>query len=377
MNDQDDNTSHSSIICKQCSKSRQYIIIILIIIIILFIAGIILITLASIKPCFFLKCHPRASGCINRSPFKGQCICDSHTAGNGRAVCDECGITYVQPNARIIGGIDTNEHSWPFAVLIQQKYKRTIMLNDNAYLISTSWMCGGTLINHRTILTAAHCVKKAGDTFDYRTFVFPIVWNQYYSNIESTLEVSVSLHDRRQEVERRIVKVLQVIVHPSYNKRHLLNDIAILKLEDYLQPSATIQFACLPHSLLEVNTTGMVVGFGDTYPGANQGSLILKQVNLTIYPNDFCTNVSPSTIKNWDTQICCGDLNGERDTCQGDSGGGLYIQQNLSNIFHYTVNGIVSYGEQCASPMKPGIYTRISNYIDWIQENSDFDLVEI
>jgi trypsin len=106
------------------------------------------------------------------------------------------------------------------------------------------------------------------------------------------------------------------------------------------------------------------------------GSWILKQVNLTIYSNDFCINVSPSTRKDWNTQICCGDLNGQRDTCQGDSGGGLYIQQNLSTIPHYTVDGIVSYGEQCASPMKPGIYTRISSYIDWIQKNSDFDMME-
>jgi hypothetical protein len=46
-------------------------------------------------------------------------------------------------------------------------------------------------------------------------------------------------------------------------------------------------------------------------------------------------------------------------------------------IFHYTIDGIISYGEQCASPMKPGIYTRVSNYIDWIQKYSDFDLNDI
>jgi hypothetical protein len=88
------------------------------------------------------------------------------------------------------------------------------------------------------------------------------------------------------------VKVLQVILvrsiqssqdvlimyhffskHPSYDDRYLLNDIAVLKLEDYLRPSATIQFACLPYLLSQVNTTCMVVGFGDTFPGANQGKI--------------------------------------------------------------------------------------------------------
>jgi len=97
---------------------------------------------------------------------------------------------------------------------------------------------------------------------------------------------------------------------------------------------------------------------------------------LTIYPNEFCSNVAPLAIKNWDKQLCCGDLNGQHDTCQGDSGGGLYIHKNFSLINRYTIEGIVSYGERCASLMKPGIYTRVSNYIDWIRKNSDFDIKE-
>ena len=71
-------------------------------------------------------------------------------------------------------------------------------------------------------------------------------------------------------------------------------------------------------------------------------------------------------------QLCCGDLLGERDVCHGDSGSGLYIERNISYMNRYTIDGIVSYGEQCATPMKPTIYTRVSNYIDWIRENSDF-----
>jgi secreted trypsin-like serine protease len=85
-------------------------------------------------------------------------------------------------------------------------------------------------------------------------------------------------------------------------------------------------------------------------------------------------NVSPSIIKNWDMQLCCGDLNGERDACNGDSGGGLFVERNFSQVNRYTIEGIVSYGDRCASLMKPAIYTRVSNYIDWIQENSDFDV---
>jgi secreted trypsin-like serine protease len=77
--------------------------------------------------------------------------------------------------------------------------------------------------------------------------------------------------------------------------------------------------------------------------------------------------------KDWHIQLCSGDLLGERDACQGDSGGGLYIERNLLNNRRYTIDGVVSYGDQCASRMKPGIYTRVSTYVDWIRENSDFD----
>ncbi|CAF0841565.1 unnamed protein product [Adineta ricciae] len=363
------NTCPSTTIYKHCSTSRRFLVGVLLVFLLFVVTGIILIVLASIKPCLFVRCHSRASLCINRSPFKGQCICDSYSAGNGRTVCDDCGLVYTRPNARIIGGVDADAHSWPFAVLIQQRYKRTVTVDDDTFLVSTTWMCGGTLINHQTV---AHCLKTAGDTFNYRSFVFPIVWNKYYSNIESTIEVSVGLHDRRKKPGRRTIKVQEVIIHPSYSQQNLFNDIAIVKLEEYIQPSVNVQFVCLPYLLSNINVSGIVVGFGDTVPGANQGSLTLKQVNLTIYPNDFCDNVSPLTTKNWTTQICCGDLNGERDACQGDSGGGLFVQQNLSSVLRYTIHGIVSYGEQCASPMKPGIYTRVSSYLQWIQENSNF-----
>ncbi len=68
--------------------------------------------------------------------------------------------------------------------------------------------------------------------------------------------------------------------HPSYDNRDLLNDIAIVKLEDYLQPSAIIQFVCLPYLLSDVNTTGIVVGYGDTFPGANQGEIDQQIQNI-------------------------------------------------------------------------------------------------
>lgn len=54
------------------------------------------------------------------------------------------------------------------------------------------------------------------------------------------------------------------------------------------------------------------------------------------------------------------------DTCQGDSGGPLFVKDTVNNKTKYVLAGVVSYGEDCAITGKPGIYVRVSSYLDWI-----------
>lgn len=191
-------------------RTRVFIILLVLVLLLLLVTGIVLLVLFSLskreqlmiqycdwrfifeEPCIFTKCHSKASQCINRAPFKAQCICSAETAGNGRTVCDgiwkpfahkgvdvflfeECGIKYESVSPRIIGGEAAVNHSWPFAAFIRQQYKTAIAIDGHDFLvddcsllrnlfhlidfskISTAWMCGGTLINHRTVLTAVCC----------------------------------------------------------------------------------------------------------------------------------------------------------------------------------------------------------------------------
>jgi secreted trypsin-like serine protease len=66
----------------------------------------------------------------------------------------------------------------------------------------------------------------------------------------------------------------------------------------------------------------------------------------------MCSKVSSG--KNWDSQICAGEYNGGKDSCQGDSGGGLFVNETVGNESRYVVSGIVSYGDGCAVPGLPG-----------------------
>jgi hypothetical protein len=64
----------------------------------------------------------------------------------------ECGIAYRQPNARIVGGVEAVEHSWPSAVLIIATYKADIYLGDTFLVVDISFMCGGTLIDRKNVI---------------------------------------------------------------------------------------------------------------------------------------------------------------------------------------------------------------------------------
>ena len=81
---------------------------------------------------------------------------------------------------------------WPSTVLVIQNYKGDYNFNGVKLTISTTFMCGGTLINHRTVLTASHCIASSFE-YDYEssTYELTIQPNSYYPNWQSMFKVYI------------------------------------------------------------------------------------------------------------------------------------------------------------------------------------------
>lgn len=94
------------------------------------------------------------------------------------------------------------------------------------------------------------------------------------------------------------------------------------------------------------------------------------KVSVTGVDLSTCSLKYSLTRKVIDSQVCAGGERG-KDSCQGDSGGGLIgtYKDSRGNFYAYLA-GVVSYGPiPCGQAGYPGVYTRVNKYIDWIQRN--------
>uniref|UniRef100_A0A7N5KLK5 trypsin n=1 Tax=Ailuropoda melanoleuca TaxID=9646 RepID=A0A7N5KLK5_AILME len=85
---------------------------------------------------------------------------------------------------------------------------------------------------------------------------------------------------------------------------------------------------------------------------------VLQCLQAPILPDSSCRNAYPGQITG--NMICLGYLQGGKDSCQGDSGGPV--------VCNGALQGVVSWGAGCAQKGKPGVYTKVCNYVSWIRE---------
>ncbi|CAG5131063.1 unnamed protein product, partial [Candidula unifasciata] len=230
-----------------------------------------------------------------------------------------------QHRQRVVGGFTADECEYPWVVLV-------IALNS---------ICGGSILDSRHIMTAAHCVKdKLTNT--------PI----------SPAAVRVRIGSSSVSLGRQF-QVINVITHPSHDPGNKVNDIAVLTIGQDLVFSDCIKPLCLPEEGSDPKHADfcVVAGWGVTNVASPNSIPYLQEAELPIVDQELCQRRYGSDKVNEQT-FCAGDYySGGIDSCQGDSGSPLMCKVGG----RFIAQGIVSNGLGCALPTYPGIYTRVSH----------------
>ncbi|OXB66956.1 hypothetical protein ASZ78_004620 [Callipepla squamata] len=247
-----------------------------------------------------------------------------------------CGQRSFSKYFKIVGGSQAEVETQPWIAGIFQNIKGT-----------DQFLCGGSLIDPCWVLTAAHCfydpTKKQPNKSAYKVFLGKSVLNA-------------------TDEHEQVFMVDEIISHPDFTDYTggNDNDIALIRIRTTSGQCAVesnyVRTVCLPEKNLNLhdNTRCEIAGYG------KQNS---STVNLI--SQDTCKNKYYDNTRVTDNMVCAGDPAWETDACKGDSGGPMVCEHNG----RMTLYGIVSWGDGCAKKNKPGVYTRVTRYLNWIDTN--------
>ncbi|XP_032487880.1 transmembrane protease serine 11E [Phocoena sinus] len=227
---------------------------------------------------------------------------------------------------RIVGGTEVQEGEWPWQASLQW---------DGIH------RCGATLINDTWLVSAAHC---------FRTYKDPARWTASFG-------VKIETPKMKQGLRR-------IIVHEKYKYPSHDYDISVAELSSPVPYTNAVHRICLPDASREFHPGDemFVTGFGALQnDGSSQNHL--RQVQVDLIDTKICNEHKAYNNAITPRMLCAGSLKGNRDACQGDSGGPL-VSPDARGMWYLA--GIVSWGDECGHPNKPGVYARVTAFRDWI-----------
>ncbi|KAB0404340.1 hypothetical protein E2I00_017182, partial [Balaenoptera physalus] len=242
----------------------------------------------------------------------------------------------TRQSLRIVGGTEVQEGEWPWQASLQW---------DGIH------RCGATLINDTWLVSAAHC---------FRTYKDPARWTASFG-------VKIEPPKMKQGLRR-------IIVHEKYKYPSHDYDISVAELSSPVPYTNAVHRICLPDASREFHPGDemFVTGFGALQ---NDGAHLrrksnhrssqnhLRQVQVDLIDTKTCNEHKAYNKAITPRMLCAGSLKGNRDACQGDSGGPL-VSPDARDIWYLA--GIVSWGDECGHPNKPGVYARVTAFRDWI-----------
>jgi len=221
---------------------------------------------------------------------------------------------------RIIGGKDAPNGKYPYQVSLQH---------------AIGHFCGGSILNDKWILTAAHCIK---------------------GHMSSLIKVLAGTNTLDIREYHQSYMADRIIVHEHFDGQEFVNDVGLVRLSKPMEFNDKVQPIQLPNEdFRKVNYPAVVTGWGKvSISGAIADNL--QEIVLNVINQDDCAKWTNHTIGK--SHICTLTKEGE-GTCNGDSGGPL--------VADGVQIGITSFGYPCALG-KPDVYTRVYTYVDWINK---------
>ncbi|XP_006894377.1 PREDICTED: coagulation factor VII-like [Elephantulus edwardii] len=249
------------------------------------------------------------------------------------------------PQGRIVGGKLCPKGQCPWQAVL---------------LVNEELLCGGTLIDDIWVVSAAHCFDKLNPR---KLKTVTVVLGEHDLDVKDG-----------HEQER---KIAQVMIPDKYIKGKTDHDIALLRLTTPVNFTDYVVPICLPDKTFSEQTLAYirfstVSGWGQLL---HRGSTSLELMVIDV-PRLMTQDCNEQTVKSSNTPVltenmfCAGYLDGTKDACKGDSGGPHTTK--YQNTWYLT--GIVSWGEGCASVGNIGVYTRVSQYIEWLIRLVNSDL---
>ncbi|XP_074243522.1 coagulation factor VII isoform X1 [Saimiri boliviensis] len=241
------------------------------------------------------------------------------------------------PQGRIVGGRVCPKGECPWQVLLVQ---------------NGAMFCGGTLIDTSWVVSAAHCFDKIKN----------------WRNISAVLgEHDLSEHDGDEQSQR----VAQVIIPSTYVRGTTNHDIALLRLHQPVVLTDHVVPLCLPERTFSEMTLAyvrfsLVSGWGQLLDRGAK-ALELMAISVPRLMTQDCLEQSEKTGGSpnvTEYMFCAGYRDGSKDSCKGDSGGPHATRYRGT----WYLTGVVSWGQGCAAVGHFGVYTRVSQYTEWLHK---------